>query len=197
ALQIAPGVPLEEIARSLVHNNGVILQDILKTLDMDSAKRSVEAICAARKVDIYGTGASGVVAHEMTQKLLRIGISASYHQDADLQIVSACGLAPGDAAIAFSYSGENRMVNSAVNEAKTSGATTISVTRFSHNTLSDLSDINLFVPSTEPILRDGRISSRIAQLVIVDIIFSGIVAEHSDGLKEKLARTYGALHEHA
>lgn len=196
-LRIEPGVPLEEIARSLVHNDGVILQDILKTLDIDAAKRAVDAMCRARKVDVYGTGASGVVAHEMTQKLLRIGIGASYHQDADLQIVSACGLAPGDAAIAFSYSGENRMVNSAISEAKASGATTICVTRFSHNTLADMCDVNLFVPSTEPIIRDGMISSRIAQLVVVDIVFSGIVACNGDGLKGKLTRTAEALHGHA
>jgi len=165
------------------------------TIDTASIERAATRILLARRVDLYGVGASGVVARDLYQKLLRVGIECSFDPDGRMQITSACNLNEGDAVIAISYSGETKVVNAAVEEAKNSGATTISVTRFSQNSLASSSDINLFVPSMEPLIREGAVSSRIAQFVVGDILFSAVASRQTGNLLKRLTRTRDALRE--
>ncbi len=194
-LHIEPGVSIDEIITSLIHNNQVILDGLEKTIDTASLERAATRILLSRRVDLYGVGASGVVARDLYQKLLRVGIECSFDPDGRMQITSACNLDENDAVIAISYSGETKVVNAAVEEAKNSGATAISMTRFSQNSLADLSDINLFVPSMEPLIREGAVSSRIAQFVVGDILFSAIASRQTGNLLKKLTRTRDALRE--
>ncbi len=195
-LEIEPGISIDEVIASHIHNNGVILNDLGKTIDSAAIDRAVTRILLARRVDLYGVGASGVVAMDLYQKLLRIGLSCSFDPDGRLQITSACALTEDDVALAISYTGETRIVMAAVEEAKKSGATTISLTRFTRNALAEAADINLFVPSSKSLIRQVAMSSRIAQLVVVDILFSVIASRQSGNLLAKLARTRDALERH-
>lgn len=193
SLQIQPGASLEDIAKSLVHNNEVILHDILKTLDLSSARTAVDIIASARKIDIYASGSSSIVAHDLSLKLLKLGLSSSYHPDTHFQIASACGLTEQDLAVAISYTGENRGVLAAVREAMKARAKTVSITRFSQNSLASMCDINLFVPSTEPLLKQGGIVSRIALMLITDILLAGAASLESRGFVHTLVKSREAL----
>lgn len=193
SIQIRPGASLEEIARSLVHNNEVILHDLLKTLDLSSARTAVDVIAAARKIDIYASDSSAVIAHDLNLKLLKLGLSSSYYPDGHYQMASACGLTEQDVAIAISYAGETKGVIAAVREARKTGARTVSLTRFSQNSLAGLADINLFAPSTEPLMKEGAIVSRIALMLIVDILFAGIASLESRGFVRNLVQSREAL----
>jgi len=193
ALKIAPGASLDQIARSLVHNNEVVLRDILKTLDFGAAREAVSSIAAARKVDVYGTDTSSFVAHDLSLKLLKIGVDSSCNQDALVQIASACGLGDRDVAIAISYSGEDRAVLSAAREAQKAHAKTVSITRFSHNPLADVCEINLFAPSSEPLLEEGGIVSHTALVLIGEILFAGVASLESRDYLAPLRHTREAL----
>ncbi len=192
-LHIEPGFTIEEISHSIVHNSKEVLDNILKILDIDSIEAAAGRLLSSKRIDIYGVGASGIVAQDLFQKLLRIGMICSYNPDTHLQLTSACGLGDSDTAIAISYSGETNAVIMAVREAKKSNAFTVSITRFGINRLAEICDINLFVPSTEPLFREGAMASRIAQLVVVDILFSVIASRGSNKVPEYLTRTMNAL----
>jgi len=47
-------------------------------------------------------------------------------------------------------------------------------------------DINLFVPNIENKLREGAISSRIAMLTLIDIIYISIIQKNLEDYKSKL-----------
>ncbi len=191
-LRLEPGLSIENIARSVVHNSEKVLDSVLKMLDVSSLDQAAGAILKAERVDIYGVGASGIVAADLYQKLLRIGMKCSYNSDNHLQLTSACSLDRKDCAIAISYSGETQAVIKTIQEARKSRAHTISITRFGKNSVASFCDIKLFVPSTEPLIREGAMTSRISQLVLVDILFSVIASRDSRFLKY-LSRTMEAL----
>jgi DNA-binding MurR/RpiR family transcriptional regulator len=58
---------------------------------------------------------------------------------------------------------------------KENGATVIAVTRFEENPLAIIADYNLSVAATEFTFRSGAMSSRIAQLNIIDILYTAYV----------------------
>ncbi len=65
-------------------------------------------------------------------------------------------------------------------KAKQSGATVIAITRIGGNSLSKLSDQVLAVPDSEALYRQGASLSRLSQLVVVDILYSCLIARRSD-----------------
>ena len=72
-------------------------------------------------------------------------------------------------------SGETSQILKAANIAKTTGATLISVTNMSNNSLSNIADKALFVISTKYRLEDMNFVSRIPALVILEYIFNRYV----------------------
>jgi len=190
---ISSGQSVEQIARFVLANQRRTIDDIQSMLDTDALSDAASAILAARRIDIYGLGASGIVAHDFYQKLLRIGLVCSHEADSHLQITSACGLSKKDVAFAISYSGETREIIAAATHARRSGARIICLTRFGDSSITRLSHIRLFVPSTEPLLREAAMGSRIAQLTVIDILFSTMCARGREGFLRQLKRTREAL----
>lgn len=70
------------------------------------------------------------------------------------------------------------------------GAVTISLTKFGTNPLANLSDIRLFASTLEEGMRRGDMASRIAQLHVIDILFTSLVSEEFDELIPRLERSY-------
>ncbi len=192
-LHIEPGLSIEEIADTIVHNSKKVMDAILKMLDFKAIDTAAEKIFNADRIDVYGVGASGIVALDLYQKLLRIGIKCMYNPDSHLQLTSACSLQKSDCAVAVSYSGETPIVLKSIEEAGKSGAFTIGITRFGKNPISSIVDLNLPVPFTEPLLREGAMASRLSQLIIVDILFSVIASGNSGTILHYLKRTSEAL----
>ena len=128
------------------------------------------------------------------QKLLRVGVSASYAMDTDLQVTAASMLRPSDAAFVVSYSGEHAAMREAARQAKGRGATVISLTMDCPNAVRSLAGINLLVPASERIYRQGAGTSRINQLAVVDVIYSIIVSRNLDSSIAAIERTMRATH---
>lgn len=186
---IQVGDNLETIVRNISHNNKKAIEDTVKVLDKNEVKRAIEALRSAGRIDFYGTGASGLVALDAQQKFMRINRFANAYADTHLQATSATILAPGDAAVFISYSGETRDVVELIDIAKAAGAVTIAITRYGSSTLSEKADINLHISSPETSIRSAASSSRIAQLNIIDILFTGLASEDYPEIRNYLELT--------
>ena len=106
-----------------------------------------------------------------------------------MQVTAAANLKSGDVAVLISYSGETDDIIDTMRVAKQSGATLIAITRFGNNTISQGSDIKLFVSSPETSMRSGAMGSRIAQLNVIDIIFSSVASIEYNTIKKYLEKT--------
>lgn len=160
-----------------VQRNMALLESLS---DIHLLNRCVDLIRRARVIYIFGSGASGLVAQDMYQKLVRIGIPCSAPMDTDLQIIAACNLQEKDAAMIISYSGENPAMVTVSQRVRQNGAKVITLTMESENTLRKSADIALLVPSMERIYRTGAMLSRISQLAVIDMVYTLLLSRDLD-----------------
>lgn len=178
---------------AIVQNHINALKSIETVLDEEEIKKAAKTILSSRRIDIYGLGASAIVAQDFHQKLCRLGLNAFFVSDVHMQITSACSLTVKDTFLAISYSGETRELLKAAGQACDNGAASISLTRYGANSLEELCTTNLFTPMNESLIREAAMTSRIAQLTVVDILFSTITAGDTSRFKANLDRTRLAL----
>lgn len=187
---IRAGNPLPQVVEAIRTNHLRSIEDTTRLNDYDKLKQAVDALYAAKHIDIYGAATSGIVAEDLSQKLNRIGKRALHQSDSHMQVTSAAHLQPGDVAFAISYSGETPETLEALQCAKEQGAVGITLTKFGPSRLAALGDIRLFTSSLEAGMRRGDMASRIAQLHVIDILFTSLVSEHFDEFVPRLESAF-------
>lgn len=168
------------------------INDTMDVIEDKELEKAVELIFNAKFLEIYGTGASGSVALDAQHKFLKIGIKSIAHTDVFLQAMSASLLERGNVLLAISHSGNNMDVIHAVKLAKEQGAKVIAITNLSKSPLTKLADVNLHTASLETMFRTDAISSRIAQLAIIDAIYTGIALKNPYAASDYLFKTRNA-----
>lgn len=163
-----------DIIKKIAAGNIKAIEDTMGVLDEESVTQAINALIEAKHINIYGVGASGLVAQDLQYKLMRISKSVSMYMDSHTQLTSSTHMKKGDVAIGISHSGRTLEVFKALEKSKQGGAKTISITKYGNSPISGLADIKLYTASVEKHLRTGAIASRIAQLTVVDIIFIGV-----------------------
>ncbi|WP_438447629.1 MurR/RpiR family transcriptional regulator [Gorillibacterium sp. sgz5001074] len=187
---IVAGNPLASIVTAMEANHIRSISDTTRLLDYKLLEASVERLRTADRIDLYGVATSGIVAMDFAQKLVRIGKRAQAFTDPHMQITSASTLQEGDIIFAVSYSGETPETIDAVRCAKECGAAAITLTRYGSSTMAGLADIPLFTTSLESGMRRGDMASRIAQLHVVDILFTALVSGAFDEYVPRLEHSY-------
>lgn len=146
---------------------------ILKTLeliDSDTIDKVVRKIREARKVMFLGIGDSIYFCEMFAKNIRCVGkrVEFFHHRHDMLYNVENCD--PKDIYIALSVSGESKEIIEAVEKAKERGAYIISVTHLSENTLSKLSDINLFFWGPKQIINKYNATDRVGIMVLIRMI---------------------------
>ncbi|MGW0943848.1 MurR/RpiR family transcriptional regulator [Streptomyces sp. NPDC002623] len=195
---IAVDDSLADVVAKLAHDEQQTLADTAAALDTGQLEAAVGAAAGARRIDVYGVGASGLVAQDLTQKLLRIGRIAHAHSDTHLAVTTAVQLGPGDLAVAITHSGSTRDVVEPLRVAFERGATTVAVTGRPQSAVTQYAD-HVLTTSTarESELRPAAMSSRTSQLLVVDCLFVGVAQRTYSTAGPALAASYEALaHRH-
>lgn len=144
---------------------------------------AAEALMSARRIFLFGLGASGPIVSDLHHKLLRLGLDASVYVDAHLQALTTAYCTDQDVVLAISHSGSSRIIIDNVRMARDNGAKIISLTSIGRSPLSKLAHICLFTASMETKYRILAISSRIAELTIIDSIYT-YIAMRCDSVKQ-------------
>ncbi|WP_069161507.1 MurR/RpiR family transcriptional regulator [Nocardia altamirensis] len=152
----------------------------------------VEALAHARRVELIGIGASGLVAMDMAQKLTRIGMWCGACTSEDDAIVRGSLLEAGDVVIAFSHSGETAGVVDAIEHAAGRRATTVAVTAGAQSRLARAATHTVLVAGREDGFRSAAMASRMSQLLIVDALYVGVL-QRRPSAAAALRRTYDAV----
>lgn len=195
---IAVDDPPADVVATLAHDERQTLADTAACLDTAQLEGAVGAAAGARRIDVYGVGASGLVAQDLTQKLLRIGRVAHAHSDPHLAVTNAVQLGAGDVAVAITHSGSTGDVIEPLRVAFERGATTIAVTGRPRSPVTQYAD-HVLTTSTarESELRPSAMSSRTGQLLVVDCLFVGVAQRTYEVAGPAPAASYEALaHRH-
>jgi RpiR family transcriptional regulator, carbohydrate utilization regulator len=186
---IEKGDDVVTIKKKVFQSNIQALYDSIGVCNDDELKKAVDAISNARIIEFYGTGGSGIVALDAHHKLLKLGIKSFAYNDTVLQAMSASVLTNQDVVIGISHTGSNTDILNALKLAKEEGATIICITNSSKSPLTKISDIVLQAASKETLFRTDDISSRIAQLTIIDILVAAVANQQYDLYYGNLQKT--------
>lgn len=165
---------VEKNKRNLINS----IERLYALMDLELIEKSVDAIDSAKKVYLFGVGASGIVCYDINYKLSRIGKNVVFNNDIHLQLVNLNFITKEDACICVSYSGNTKETVLVAEIAKKAGAKTVGICCYGRNELSKICDITLRVPHDERELRLGAISSRNTTLTLLDTIYLAITHRH-------------------
>ncbi|GMQ60910.1 MurR/RpiR family transcriptional regulator [Vallitalea maricola] len=179
----------EEMTKKVMLNITSTLNETYNLLKPKQLEAAIDVLRKAETIYLFGIGASGIVAEDMLQKLVRINKKCVYYPDYNLGVASSVHITDKDAVVAFSYGGKTKEVNIAVQTAKSKGAKCIAVTKCGKSPLASIADMCLLLPNRENEIRIGAVQSRYAQLFIVDLLFVGVVKDNFDKNEEYLQKT--------
>ncbi|WBU61619.1 MurR/RpiR family transcriptional regulator [Paracoccus albus] len=169
----------DEVAAKIFDYTMTSLDWARHKLDMVQINEAVELILQARSLEIFGFGASGIVAQDFQQKFPLLGVPCRATVDSHQQLMAASMMQPDDVAVAISNTGKTMLVIELARLAKEQGSKVIAITGSDHSALANYSDILINVETLENTDVFTPTTSRIAALVVVDII-STLVARRLD-----------------
>ncbi|MEU7044422.1 MurR/RpiR family transcriptional regulator [Streptomyces varsoviensis] len=183
-----------DVVAKLAHEEQQCLADTAAGLDTTQLESAIAALVGARRIDVYGIGASSLVGQDLVQKLLRIGLIAHSHSDPHLAVTNAVQLRAGDVAIAITHSGRTTDVIEPLRAAFDQGATTVAITGRPDGDIAQYAD-HILTTSTarESELRPAAMSSRTSQLLVVDCLFIGVAQRTYETAAPALSASYEAL----
>ena len=193
---IEPGDSLADVVGKVAFADERAVRETAQQLDVEALSKVVAAVAKAPRVDLYGTAASSFVALDLQQKLHRIRRVAFAWSDVHVALTSAALLGEGDVAIGISHTGTTVEVVEALEEAAKHGATTVAITNFPRSPLARTADFVLTTAARETTYRSGAMSSRIAQLTVIDCLFIGVAQSVMPDARKALEETAIAVRGH-
>jgi len=168
------------------------LLDMRSQLSSMPVEAAVEAMKQARQIAFAGLGASGHVAADACHKFFRLGIPCTVYRDVPMILQFAAIAGPDDVLILLSHTGRWKEFVRAAKLAKERGATVIALT----NPDSEIAaEASLLFPCR--VIEDTSVytpmSSRLAQLALIDAIHVALALARGEAATETLRRTKDAI----
>lgn len=186
---------LTQVIAKIARDETLSIAETAEVLSSEALGKAVKLIDAASRVDLFGIGASGIAATDLQRKLTRIGRIAIDWPEAHAARTSASVLDADAVAIAISHSGRTDDTIEYLRLAREAGAKTIVVTNFPDSPIAAFADVVLQTAARESALRSGALGSRIAQLMVIDALFVGVVQQRYDESMAAIRKSYVAVRD--
>lgn len=180
---------LSSIVERITENAVISIRDTARVLDKTALEKAIHTLDTADRIVFFGIATSGSVAGDACQRFARLGKNCQHFSDVHMQLSVAATLKKGDAAVLISYSGKTPLIVRLMKLFRESGVTTIAITKNEKSPLSRDCDIVLSMLSTDIPVRTASLSTRISQLVVVDMLFTGVASLHIDTLEPILEKS--------
>lgn len=162
-------------------------------LDPDGIEAAVCLLAMAKRIEFFGCGASGIVARDAQQKFPLFGVPCGAPPDSHQMFMSAEMLGAGDVAVAISNTGQTREVVQALQVAQQQGAATLGITGQAHSPLCAYCDVTLLVETLENTDLYTPTVSRLAHLVVLDILSTAVSLRRGDTHHDRIAQMKSGL----
>lgn len=182
-----------EIFRKQTADVSFALQSTSAVLDEESLNSAAEKIMHAERIAVFGLGNSASIALDAAHKFMRLGLDAQACSDNHIQAIVASHLNRNCVAVGISHSGASRDIVEALELSKIGSATTICITNHADSPIVKVSDIPLFTSADETEHSILALSSRYAQLAVIDAIYSYIVVRSDKSALQAIYNTEYSL----
>ena len=189
-------ISMESLIEGIRQNSVRAIQDTAEMLDPKSLEKAAKAILNANTVRIFGVGASGIVGEDLHSKLMRINKNSYFSTDPHTQLTYAANMVPQDVAVLISMSGKTKEILEILTLAKQCQTPTIALTKYSKTPLALNADTVLYISAPEISRRSGATSSRLAQLMVIDALFTASAHMDYDTIAVNLEKSHESTSSH-
>lgn len=191
--QISPGLDQGDdssvICSKVFNSEMSVLSRTLLGIDIRVLEQIADKLRSAGKIALFGTGGSLNVAKDALHKFMKIGLMVYVYEDIDLQHMAASLLREGDVAVVISHSGSNVSSLRCLELAKEGGAFAVALTGLGKNPISRAADLTVHIASEKTIYQSESVSTRIAQLAVLDALVGIVAFEDYDNSYEAAMAT--------
>ena len=181
------------VARKIASSHAAAIEDTFKVLDPLEIDRAVGLLAAAERVEFYGVGTAAPIADDAAYRFMRIGIDSRSVTDSHVQAVAAGFTHPGVTTVTISHSGRTRETILSTRLAREAGARTIGITNFGRSPLRAHCEVTLFTVAQETRYRMEALSSRLAQMVVIDILYARLATMRWPETLSAIEKSYDIL----
>lgn len=181
------------VCRRRLQENLDALEQTARLADPETVRRGAELLMGARRVACMGLGHSMVMAAEAWTLFSTILPQITFIPDPHLQLSTLALMEEGDAVLFFSYSGSSGELPQALDLARERGVKVLLITRFPASPGGRRADLVLQCGSREGPLQAGSVEARIAQLFVMDLLFTEICRLDPEGTAARQERVAEAL----
>ena len=156
------------------------LEQTFKLLDKGRIEHAVEILSTSRRVYCFGQGASLIMAMEAWGRFSTAAANFIYIEDSHLQSMAASLMDENDVILFFSYSGATRDMIELMRYVKSNSTKVILVTRFEKSPAAAYANVVLLCNSNEGPLQVGSVAAKVAQLLVIDVLFNEFCRVNSE-----------------
>lgn len=182
-----------EIYQKVCNDIYCALEKTKQSLNHEAFLSAAQSIKNANKVLVFGLGNSASIALDASHKFMRAGINSVSYSDNHMQVIAASQLTEKDVVIGISHSGSSKDIVEALAIAKEHGAVTIAITNEGKSPILKAADVVLATAAEETKHNLLALSSRIAQLSIIDTLYFYIAYQKSEKAMEAIKQTERSL----
>ncbi len=186
---LEPSDDMGTICKKIFGTEVAVLDRTFAGLDMKAVEQATRMIRDAKKLVVFGSGGSLLVGKDAQHKFLKIGIQVYVYEDMDMQLMASSLMKSDEVALCISHSGYNSNVVNCMKNAGENGAGRIALASQGKTPVSKNADVVLYTASEETIFKSESVSTRIAQLAIIDCLVAIVAFEDYDDSYQAIQQT--------
>ena len=165
----------------------------IELVNHQAVEKAVDLFERSGKIVSMGSGGSMVTASEFAHLFSTVSNKVTTVADSHMQMSAAATMNTGDVIVLFSYSGATTGGLQVLELAKSRGLSTVLVTRYPKSPAAKLADVVLLCGSNENPVQQGSVRAKVAQLVVMDVLFQEYCHRNRDQCNAHLQSIADAL----
>ena len=186
-----------EMCQKLFTADRDAMSQTMSVVDEQQIGEAVDMLHKAGKVLCMGQGGSMLLASECAHLFSTVSGKFFPVTDSHSQVIAAANMSRDDVLLFFSYSGATRDMMETLSVAKDNKVSVILITRFPKSPGAFFADLVLPCGSNESPLQLSSVAAKIAQLYLMDVLFTEYCRREPEAVfesKEKIAAALAKKH---
>ncbi|MFB9846526.1 MurR/RpiR family transcriptional regulator [Oceanisphaera arctica] len=177
----------ESYTAKIFESSMACLDSARNTLDPQAVNRCVDLLTQAKKLSFFGLGASSAVAHDAMNKFFRFNVPVLCFDDVVMMRMSCINNSEGDVVVLISHTGRTKALVEIAQLARQNDAIVIGLTAKDSPLARECTMVlTMEVPEDTDIYLP--MASRLAQMVLIDVLATGFILRRGSKFRENLRK---------
>lgn len=177
----------ESYTAKIFESSMACLDSARQSLDPQAVNRCVDIMTQARKLSFFGLGASSAVAHDAMNKFFRFNVPVQCFDDVVMMRMSCIASTEGDVVVLISHTGRTKALVEVAQLARQNDAVVIGLTAKDSPLARECNVVlSMDVPEDTDVYLP--MASRLAQMVLIDVLATGFILRRGARFRENLKK---------